>query len=627
VLHPPNGLSHFGPVCPANTNLQNCQDITSLIGIYLSAKPSGNFGSFEDNSTAWEESTITSNKQIMDPNATTSELREFQMSLENAIANNRLQEIVESLYSGISPESPVYVIPNEVTSSLIIGGGGNNGSESGSTSDNKDDENNNESGQGDNVANGSNSTNMNDDNDNDDEGTENGNNGGDEVSFPAGDDNDQVTGTNDDKDDDIENVPGQGDGGTSASNSTNIENDNDEGTENIPNANGGGGQNSFPPESDNDPSTSTGDEKDDSEGSESDNDPVGNNSTNIENDKEEEIDNSGDKEKTLSPESGNDPVTGGNSSGNSSSTNSSNGDGADSEGVSGNGAWLPGPSHNSTSTTVAGGTLPAISDNSLNAHTSKNGMSMSGIVGIVVLALVAVMVVISLMYKRRRSNGNRSSAERSGSSTTHKGKKTKSLVDDVDEEDMISSDSSRKSSLGRFLYAGVQGDSMLPSSLTRRGTDHSRGTLPTVTSTISENTDGSVTSSVADNGRGTETWRKDEVFVPMNTTRGLLCLDRVNEEKGSEDEEDECDPLFEVGESSDGLGRKTQELRMVLLKPWQHVASQLYAEEEEEIKIERSNKAKKTWRMRFLQTWTMKRSWNILSKRRKRLRMARAIMM
>jgi hypothetical protein len=573
--------------------LQNCQNVTSLIGIYLSAKPSNNLGSNGFKSSNLENSTISSTNEVIDASTLTSELREFQKTLQYAIANNQLQEILESLYSGLSAEPPVYVIPNDVSSSIISVGGNkeddtnndDNGGDNSSgdnasntdgnvetpsnTTENKDDENNSQTGQGDKEPNGNNST-------------ENGDNSGGEGSFPPQDDHDPVTGTEDTNDDDDDNNhgTGQGDNDTNGNNSDNNEND-EEGTENTQSGTGGGEENTVAPESGNAGNatvTGTDDIKHDESNIENDqshNVTVGNNSTNSENEGDGDGEdgtenvptgNGNDKESTEVPtgkdstvapesaESGNEPIIGGDNNGNSTSTGNSTSGGTDSEGGSSSGAWLPNPSDNSAATSVGGGTLPIIDDNSLNANTSKTVLSMTGIVGIVIFALVAVMVVISLVYVRRRSNNNRNAGERSrrsGSSNKHKGKKSKSLVASVDEDDMISCDSSKKSSLGRFLYAGVSVDPMSPSSLSRRSTDHSRGTVPTVTSSISENTDASVTSSVADCGRGAESWRNEEVLIPMNTTRGLLSLDRVNEENGSEDEEDECDPFYGSAERSD----------------------------------------------------------------------------
>jgi hypothetical protein len=443
-------------VCPQDTNLENCQDITSSIGIYLSSKPNSSAGSgFEDSTTNLSDtsSSSSSTKKIIDPSTLTSELQAFQVSMEEAITNNRLQEIVESLYSGINAEPPVFVLPTQVTSTIVSSGGSDE-------DDNQNDSNNDNIGIAD---------------EGDGAGSETGESSGGGDSGSAGDGDGESNNTIEDEEGDSNGVDNAGD---------------DDEIENIQIGTGGG-------------------------------------------------------EGEFAPESGNEWISGGTDSQDGGSSNGN----AGSDGGNSSGSWLPDPSDTSPSTNGGGDTLPAITDNTLNRGENQNSLTMGGIIGVVLVALAAVMIIVSLIYLRRPSRTNRNDDEpsrRSGSPLKRKGKKktTKSLAADVDEVDMVSSDSSRKNSLGRFLYSGVQGQSMLESSHSRGGTDHSRGTVPTVTSTMSENTDASVSTAAAEGGRGTEAWKKDEIMVPLNTTRGLLTLDSVDEEKRSEDECDPNDPLL-----------------------------------------------------------------------------------
>ncbi|KAL3896640.1 MAG: hypothetical protein SGARI_007120, partial [Bacillariaceae sp.] len=104
-------------VCPEDTNLENCQDITSSIGIYLSEKPNrvdGDDISEVENLYGTTNEATTKNKQNINANKLNAELQQFQASLSDAIANNRLQDIIDGFYNsdgatGVEP--PVYVIP------------------------------------------------------------------------------------------------------------------------------------------------------------------------------------------------------------------------------------------------------------------------------------------------------------------------------------------------------------------------------------------------------------------------------------------------------------------------------------------------------------------------------------
>ncbi|KAG7343280.1 hypothetical protein IV203_021225 [Nitzschia inconspicua] len=423
----------FSAACPEDSSMQNCQDITSSIGIYLSNKPitiaANNFENSTPNLENAAPPTTSRTKKMIDPRTVTSEVRAFQVALENAITNNRLQEIVESFYISRNEEPSVRVLPDQVTSIVI-----NNG----------------EQGEG-NI-----------------ESAETGSEGGDDAtsgnSIGGGD-------VNDDED--------------------------EEGPPNIQIGGGGGGE-EFAPDIGNELVTGGGDDS--------------------------EIDS--------------------NSGGTSSETGHS--DGRPSNG----GSWVPGVGNNLPSTTTGGDALPAINDRASN----QSALSTGGIVGIVVGSLAAVMITIFLIYRRQSVRSKRDGEEQPRSSSPVKRKakkKAKSLSAEAEDDIASNNESSRKGSLERFLYSGIQNENTLGSSHSRGGTDHSRGTVPTVTSTMSENTDTSVSSSAAEGGRGTESWKKDEVLVPGNTARGLLTLEVVEEEKRSEDGDDPNDPLLRSHECSD----------------------------------------------------------------------------
>ncbi|KAG7372442.1 hypothetical protein IV203_018585 [Nitzschia inconspicua] len=412
----------FSAACPEDSSMQNCQDITSSIGIYLSNKAitiaANNFENSTPNLENAAPPTTSRTKKMIDPRTVTSEVRAFQVALENAITNNRLQEIVESFYISRNEEPSVRVLPDQVTSIVI-----NNG----------------EQGEG------------------NSESPETGSEGGDDAtsgnSIGIGD-------VSDDENEEEEFVP-------------------DIGNELVTGGGGGG---------------------------------------------DSEIDS--------------------NSGGTSSETGHS--DGRPSSG----GSWVPGVGNNLPSTTTGGDALPTINDGASN----QSALSTGGIVGIVVGSLAAVMIIIFLIYRRQSVRIKRDGEEQPRSLSPIKRnakKKAKSLSAEAEDDIATNNESSRKGSLERFLYSGIQNENTLGSSHSRGGTDHSRGTVPTVTSTISENTDTSVSSSAAEGGRGTESWKKDEVLVPGNTARGLLTLEVVEEEKRSEDGDDPNDPLLRSHECSD----------------------------------------------------------------------------
>mmetsp|Transcript_22529 Transcript_22529/g.41931 ORF Transcript_22529/g.41931 Transcript_22529/m.41931 type:complete len:1001 (-) Transcript_22529:354-3356(-) len=85
--------------CPKGSNLKNCMDITSSVGLYLNVVP------VEKGKE--EKNTI----ELVNPSSLTKELRAFDLALEEAIANNRLQQIIESFYDTSEAEPHVYVIP------------------------------------------------------------------------------------------------------------------------------------------------------------------------------------------------------------------------------------------------------------------------------------------------------------------------------------------------------------------------------------------------------------------------------------------------------------------------------------------------------------------------------------
>jgi hypothetical protein len=399
------------------------------VGIYLSEKPNringDDIGEVE-NLYGSNEAT-TKNKSNIDAANLNRELASFQSSLAEAVANNRLQEIIDGFYNangtvGGGVEPPVYVIP---TAPVMSNGGGN----------------------GNNPNNGS---------------DENGNGAG---TVGVGESNDEPT------------------------------------------------------DSDSDGPYSSGNEGDD---------------TGDENDTDNFQIGTGSDE--FSTESDNGVMPGGDEGANESGGADGGSEGADNN----NPAWLP---EDPANTPSGGSALPA---NGISAvQNGKEPLKTGAIVGIALVAFAFVLVAIALCYLLRLRRKNEASRQSRGAIASNKSKK-KSMASSMDEEDLVSNDSSNKDSLCRFLYSGVQDGNMLD-------TNHSRMTAPTVsasTSTMSD--DHSASSTSVYGGRGTEDWKKDEVVVPMNTSRGLLVLESVEEETRPEEEQDDPnDPLLGFGALSD----------------------------------------------------------------------------
>ncbi|KAL3935985.1 MAG: hypothetical protein SGARI_002746, partial [Bacillariaceae sp.] len=126
----------FPLVCPADTNMSNCQDITSTIGIYLTPKPQDLTGDdVSEVQKLYGNGPNTKNKSnAIDPSKLSKELLAFETSLQEAITNNRLQEIIDGFYGvgvsgGPAVDPPVYVVPSKpiVTDEEIGNGGGDGG--------------------------------------------------------------------------------------------------------------------------------------------------------------------------------------------------------------------------------------------------------------------------------------------------------------------------------------------------------------------------------------------------------------------------------------------------------------------------------------------------------------------